>query len=126
MYKNRRFIKKSLFKLHMAEESLFLDYVGDSPRMRILQYLIEGRDFDYTLTDMLNAGVSWGTLNTIVPKLAALGIVLKTRKIGRATLYKINQGNVAVKQLMELYNHLLLERLAVLEEPAEKKVEILA
>ena len=52
----------------MKEESIFLDYVGDNPRMRILQYLIEGREFDYTLTDMLNAGVSWGTLNNLIPK----------------------------------------------------------
>jgi len=58
-----------IFGFKMKEESIFLDYVGDTPRMRILQYLIEGRDFDYTLTDLLNAGVSWGTLNTLVPKL---------------------------------------------------------
>lgn len=60
----------------MEEESIFLDYVGDSPRMRILQYLIEGRDFDYTLTDMLNAGVSWGTLNTLVPTLIKIMLLL--------------------------------------------------
>ena len=101
----------------MKEESIFLDYVGDSPRMRILQYLIEGRDFDYTLTDLLSAGVSWGTLNTLVPKLLELGIVVKVRKIGRATLYKINQENVAVKQFMQLYDKLIMERLTSLEEP---------
>ena len=77
----------------MTDESIFLDYVGDSPRMRVLQYFIEGRDFDYTLTDLLHAGVSWGTLNTLIPTLAELGIILKTRKIGRATLYKINLNN---------------------------------
>ena len=107
----------------MKEESIFLDYVGDNPRMRILQYLIEGRDFDYTLTDLLNAGVSWGTLNTLVPKLLELGIVVKTRKIGRATLYKINQENIAVKQLIYLYDKLLLEKLDHLEETG-KKVEV--
>ena len=94
----------------------FLDYVGDSPRMRILQYLIEGRDFDYTLTDLLNAGVSWGTLNALVPKLLELEIVVKTRKIGRATLYKINTENVAVKQLVELYDNLLIEKLNKIEK----------
>ena len=107
----------------MKEESIFLDHVGDNPRMRILQYFIEGRDFDYTLTDLLNAGVSWGTLNALVPKLLALRIVVKTRKIGRATLYKINRENVAVKQLVELYDNLLLEKLSSMEE-AGKKVEI--
>ncbi len=107
----------------MKEESIFLNHVGDNPRMRVLQYLIEGRDFDYTLTDLLNSGVSWGTLNTLVPKLLELGIVVKTRKIGRATLYKINQENVAVKQLIELYDNLLIEKLNQLEDTG-KKLEV--
>ncbi len=100
----------------MKEESIFLDYVGDTPRMRILQYFIEGRDFDYTLTDLLNAGVSWGTLNSLVPKLLELGIIIKTRKIGRATLYKINRENVMMKQLIFLYDKLITEKLNVLEQ----------
>ena len=95
----------------MKEESIFLDYVGDSPRMRVLQYLIEGRGLDYTLTDMLNARVSWGTLNTLIPKLLELKIIIKTRKIGRATLYKINKDNVLAKQLIELYDKLIMENL---------------
>ncbi len=93
------------------EESIFLEHVGDSPRMRIMQYFIEGRDFDYTLTDLLNAGVSWGTLNDLIPKLLKLGIVVKTRKIGRATLYKINQQSPTANQLIVLYDKLILEQL---------------
>ena len=104
----------------MKEESIFLDYVGDSPRMRVLQYLIEGREFDYTLTDMLNAKVSWGTLNTLIPKFLKLGIVIKTRKIGRATLYKINKENIMAKQLIELYKKLIIENL----DSMAKKFEI--
>lgn len=109
----------------MKEESIFLAHVGDNPRMRILQYFIEGRDFNYTLTDLLNAEVSWGTLNALVPKLLELGIVVKTRKIGRATLYKINQENIAVKPLIELYDLLLLEKLRNLELETEKKAEVI-
>ncbi|MBI2582600.1 hypothetical protein HYV87_05750 [Candidatus Woesearchaeota archaeon] len=108
----------------MEDESIFLDHLGDTPRMRVLQYLIEGRDFDYTLTDLLNSGVSWGTLNTLVPKLLELGIVIKTRKIGRATLYKINQNNFAVVQLVELYNNLLFEKLSQVEGQTKKKIEL--
>ena len=93
----------------MKETSVFLDYVGDNPRMRILQYLIEGRELDYTLTDMLNARVSWGTLNSLIPKLLELEIIVKTRKIGRATLYKINQNNVISKKLIELYDKIIFE-----------------
>ena len=107
----------------MKAESIFLKYIGDNPRMRVLQYLIEGREFDYTLTDLLHAGVSWGTLNTLVPKLLELGIVVKTRKIGRATLYKLNQQNIAVKQLVELYDTLLLKKLKSMEE-LDKNIEV--
>ncbi len=108
----------------MKEKSIFLEYVGDNPRMRILQYLMKGREFDYTLTDMLNAKVSWGTLNNLIPKLLELGIVAKTRKIGRATLYKINQHNLVVKQLMNLYDTLILKRLNHIEKRTKKKREI--
>ena len=95
----------------MKEKSIFLEYVGNSPRMKIIQYLIEGRDFDYTLTDMLNAQVSWGTLNEIVPNLAELGIIKITRKIGKATLYKINPQNIAAKQFITLYDELIIKEL---------------
>jgi hypothetical protein len=108
----------------MKEESIFLEYVGDTPRMRVMQYLIEGREFDYTLTDLLNAGVSWGTLNDLVPRLAELGVVVKTRKIGRATLYKINPGNIAVRQLMGLYDHIVLENLKRAGESQKRKLKV--
>lgn len=100
----------------MSEKSIFLEHVGDSPRMRLLQYLIEGRDFDYTLTDMLHAGVSWGTLNQLIPALVGLDIITKTRKIGRATLYKINRENPTAKHLLALYDALLLDTLHEIEQ----------
>ena len=100
----------------MAEESIFLENVGDSPRMRVLQYFIEGNDFDYTLTDLLNAGVSWGTLNALIPQLVKLEIIVKTRKVGRATLYKINLNNQAAKQLAGLYDTLIKQQLEKMQE----------
>ena len=103
----------------MKEESIFLDYVGDSPRMKILQYLIEGREFDYTLTDMLNSGVSWGTLNSLIPKFLELKVIIKTRKIGRATLYKINNENIMVKKLIELCDGLIMENLELMAKNIE-------
>ena len=114
MYNNERF-KYLRFLINIMEESIFLEYVGDNPRMRILQYFIEGRNFDYTLTDLLNARVSWGTVNTLIPKFLELGIILKTRKIGRATLYKINKNNPFANQFIALYDGLIMEKLNSLE-----------
>ena len=106
----------------MVEDSIFLDYVGDSPRMRVLQHFIEGRQFDYTLTDLLEAHVSWGTLNTLVPKLVSIGIITPTRRVGRATLYKINQENTVAKQFIALYDTLIKKELRRVIALNKKKV----
>jgi len=111
MYNLERYINDYDHQNSMKEESIFLEVVGDSPRMRILQYLIEGRNFDYTLTDMLNSGVSWGTLNSEFTKLAKLGIVVKVREVGRAKLYKINSENLIVKKLIDLYDSLIMKEI---------------
>lgn len=111
MYNYEMFKSLGALPFDMKEESVFLDYVGGSSQMRILQHLIEGRELDYTLTDLLHANVSWGTFNKVVPKLAKLGMVVKTRKIGRATLYRLNMGNEAAKQLTILYDKLIIDEL---------------
>lgn len=99
------------------EDSIFLDVVGDSSVMRVLQFLIEGRHFDYTLTDLANnAGVSWGTLHAIFPKLIKYNLVKKVREIGRAKLYKINTENKIAKQLVQLYDSISVLNLEKLEE----------
>lgn len=93
------------------DKSLFLEFVGNSPTTRLLQYLIEGRDFDYTLTDMMNAGLSWSTLNRIFPKFLKNKIVVQTRTIGRIKLYKLNIQNLFVKKIVELYDTMISRKL---------------
>jgi AraC-like DNA-binding protein len=112
MYKIERFKYKFVLYNNKMERSIFLDVVGDYPTMRVLQYLIEGRHFDYTLTDLANnAGVSWGTLHMIFPKFIKYKIVVKVREIGRAKLYKINIENPIAKHLIDLYDSIALNNL---------------
>jgi hypothetical protein len=103
------------------EKSLFLEYVGDSPTTRLLQYLIEGRDFDYTLTDLMGAGLSWSTLNRIFPKFLKNKIVVITRTIGKIKLYKINLQNPYVKKFVEFYDSIIFKRL---DEKNDKKMKL--
>lgn len=110
----------------MKQESIFLEHVGNSPRMRILEHFIAGRHFDYTLTDLLNADVSWGTINKIVPELVKLGIVKKIRKIGRITLYQINEDNLVAKHFIQLDHNLLMADLKKRAARMKKEVEISA
>jgi len=100
------------------EPSVFLDVVGDSPTMRIMQFMIEGRHFDYMLTDLARDGeVSWGTLNKVFPKLVKYGLIKEVRKIGRATLYTINRENETAKNMIRLYDNIVT---GTLIERAEK------
>ncbi|MDD5163848.1 MAG: hypothetical protein PHD95_06630 [Candidatus ainarchaeum sp.] len=101
----------------------FLDFLGDNPNARLLEFLITGRELDYSLTDLAqNAGIGWSTLHRIFPAFEKQGIVVKTREIGRAKLYKLNQKNEEAKKLVEIYDGLLQKQLLLAEEKAAIKI----
>ncbi|OGS39857.1 MAG: hypothetical protein A3K77_07700 [Euryarchaeota archaeon RBG_13_31_8] len=106
----------------MKETTIFREALGDSPVIRVLDFLIEGRGLDYSLTDIAeNANIGWMTLHRIWDNLLRLGLVVPTREIGRAKLFKLNEENPAVERLISLYDTLLyLET----EKYFTKKVEV--
>jgi len=92
------------------EKSGFVMLFGDYPAVRVIDFLITFREFDYPLTEIAeNSGVAWSTIHTFFPRLVEMGIVRKTRKIGRAQLYKLNTKNTLVKELIDLDNKLIIE-----------------
>jgi len=92
----------------MKETTIFREALGDSPVIRVLDFLIEGRGLDYSLTDIAeNANIGWTTLHRIWDNLLRLNIVIPTREIGRAKLFKLNGENPAVEKLIKLYDTLL-------------------
>jgi DNA-binding IclR family transcriptional regulator len=101
----------------------FLDFLGANPNTRLLEFLITGREFDYSLTDLAeNAGIGWSTLHRILPGLEKQGILIKSREIGRAKLYKLNQRNEEAKKLIEIYDGLIEKQLELAEEKAAIKI----
>ncbi len=112
IYQIERFKYFSALLSHVEEKSAFLEFVGDTPVTRLLNFLIIGREFDYTLTDLANkAGVSWTTLNRIFPKLREQNIVAEVRQVGRARLYKLNMNNPNVQMMVELHKGIILKSL---------------
>lgn len=84
------------------QESLFVRALGESPLIKVLDFLVENRIFDYSKTDIAReAGVSRVTLDSFWDNLVKMGIVKETRQIGRATLYKLNIETPAVKKMVE-------------------------
>ncbi len=87
----------------MKNETIFLDLFGRNPLMKVLDFLISFQLFDYPLTEIArNSGVSYSTLQTFWDKLEKNKIVIKTRRIGKSDLFKLNTNNPAVQQLIKL------------------------
>lgn len=114
----------------MEEQSIFIRTLGDYPLIRVLNFLIYSRDFDYHITEIAkNAEVNFQTLKKLWPQLEQNGTIISTRTLGGITLYKINTANSIVKKLIELNNFLCWEQLEKIEEEEEhqpkKKIAIL-
>lgn len=94
----------------MKKSIVFKEILGDSPVIRVLDFLIEGRGLDYSLSDIAeNSNIGWSTLHRIWGNLLKFGIVKPTREIGRAKLFKLNEENSAVKELIKVYDTLLYQ-----------------
>lgn len=91
-------------------ETIFTEALGNSPVIRVLGFLIESRGLDYSLTDIAeNSNIGWTTLHRIWDNLVKLEIIISTREIGRAKLFKLNEKNLAVKRLIKVYDALLYQ-----------------
>lgn len=87
----------------MDGQTAFIEVFGNTPLMRVLDFMITYQAFDYSLTEIAkNAGVSYSTLHLLWPKLARNGIVVKTRRVGKSDLYTLNTDHPAVHQMIAL------------------------
>ena len=94
----------------MEKITIFRQALGNSPVIRVLDFLIEGRGLDYSLSDIAdNANIGWTTLHRIWDNLLRLKMVIPTREIGRAKLFKLNEENPAIKELIKVYDTLLYQ-----------------
>ena len=93
-------------------ESLFIEFMGDSPVVRVLDCLLTERDLDFSITDMAkNSKIGRATLYRIWDTLIKNKIIIQTRVIGKAKLYMLNKDNLKVRKLMEIDDMLILEEL---------------
>lgn len=93
-------------------ETLLIKAVGNTPKIKVLEFLIEGRELDYSISDIAEgAGIGRTTLFRIWDDFVELGIVKNTRNIGNAKLYKLNIANPFVRKMAGLFDTLVIEPL---------------
>lgn len=86
------------------DKTAFLETFGDSPVLRVLDFLVVNEEFDYSMTDIAKlSGVGYATLKLFWQKLEEEGIVTNTRTVGRAKMYKINVNNQIMKKFRDFY-----------------------
>lgn len=107
----------------MEYKSSFRLVFGESPIVKVIDFFLDNGEFDYSLTDIAkNSDIGWSTLHGFWKDLVNLGIVTKTRRIGRAELYKLNSSNPIVKKLVELDND--ISKKLMNEEVNKQKLKI--
>ena len=101
----------------MKEQSLFIEFMGDSPKIRIIDYLLTMGELDFSITDLAeNAGIGRVTLYRIWDNLIKYHIIIHTRDIGKAKLFKLDSKNEKIQKLKEIYDLLAIDDL-------KKKIE---
>lgn len=83
----------------MELENIF----GKTPAIKMLDFLIDNRGPDYSKTEIAKrSGISWSTISRHLDVLQDWNLVTPTRNIGRATMYKLNEENPIINQLLAL------------------------
>lgn len=109
----------------MEEKSSFRLVFGGTPVVKVIDFFLDNREFDYSLTDIAkNSDIGWSTLHKFWNDLVKLGMVVKTRRIGRAELYRLNMESQMVKKLIEL--DLNISRKMLETELDKRKVKVTA
>ena len=92
-------------------ETLFRKTFGDTPKIRVLEFLIEGRELDYSISDIAEgAEIGRTTLFRIWDDLLKAGIIKFTRQIGNAKLYKLNADNLFIKKVVEAFDEMIMPK----------------
>ena len=76
------------------DKSLFLEYFGDTPQLRVLDFLIGNHFFDFPMTEIAReSNVSYNSIVTFFDKWIKKEILIITRKVGKYNYYKLNIDN---------------------------------
>jgi len=91
-------------------ESILIKTLGDSPKLRIIDFFLDNPLFDFTKKEVIEAlGMSKQTFYKYFPELEEYEIVKVSRRIGKAKLYKLNLKHPLVSMLREYEKKISLQ-----------------
>lgn len=82
----------------------FIGILGDNPRIKILEYLVIGRNFEYNISDIANgSNISRPTCYVELNDLIKKNIVIKGKKYKGRQCYKLNKRSQEVRIIIEMW-----------------------
>lgn len=104
--------------------SKFLDVLGDSPRNRILDFLLGETNYDFTLKEIAQKSrVGYATIKRIWSHFIKAKLVKSTRRVGKAVFYTYNKESHSGKALRKFYLEILFKE-AEKEANLAKKISV--
>jgi len=90
--------------MHKCESTLFIEiFRVRDPIFKILDFFVDNLGYDYSKTDIAaGAGISRTTLHLMWTTLEETDMVVPTREVGRAKMYKLNLKNPMAQKFLEL------------------------
>lgn len=89
-------------------KSVLVNFFGDTPFIRVMDFLIENIGYDYTETEIAKGSeIDWSTLSKMLDRLERYRLIV-VRKEGEK-LYRVNERNSLVKDLLNLEMDLIDE-----------------
>ena len=83
--------------------SILLTLFGSNPQTRMLDLFMDNPLFEFTRSEVMESlGMAKITLSKTLPCLEASGVIVETRKIGKASLFRLNGDSEVVKDLERL------------------------
>ncbi len=111
--------------MNVEDKSLLLKSLGDTPILRIIDFFLDNPLFDYSREEVLeNVAISRKTLFKIWRELEDSEIMIMTRKVGKAKMYRLNKEREVVKKLIDL--DLALRRQAMMKAVEAESITVSA
>jgi hypothetical protein len=111
--------------LYKQNETLLLKYLGPSPILRIIDFFLDNPLFDYSKNDIVkNLEMGRVTFFKYWIELEKSGAVKMTRRVGRATMYKLDRENEVVKHLIKLDMALAKRAMGKASEQYKKPITV--
>lgn len=82
---------------------MFTDIFGNTPRVRLLDFLADHPDFDYTISQVAEfADIARPTVYKLVAELQSQGMLTFTRSVGDSKFYRLNLANPRIVSMLQV------------------------